>query len=117
MTNSQMRVVMLAVPTDVSHVTPDVTHSPAMSDLVLPSQQMPQGEPAAVVLSSEDEDSDCVEIPAPRPGVARKQKAQRASAVARDPLFAEFWDDRPAATLAVTAHSTAHGRRYTSPSL
>ena len=41
-----------------------------MSDLVLPSQQMPQGEPAAVVLSSgdDDDDSDCVEIPAPRPG-------------------------------------------------
>ena len=86
---------------------------------MLPSQQMPQGEPAAVVLSSgdDDDDSDCVEIPAPRPGVPRKDKAKRAAAVVRDPLFAESWKERRAAALAVSAHSTAQGRRYTSPSL
>ena len=88
-----------------------------MSDHVLPSQQMPQGEPAAVVLSSGDDDDDCVEIPDPRPGVPRKDKAKRAAAVVRDPLFAESWKERKAATLAVSAHSTAQGRRYTSPSL
>ena len=58
-----------------------------MSQLPLPSQQMPAREPALDRQEDLDDRDDCVEIEPPRLGVPMKQKQQRAAALEKDPLF------------------------------
>ena len=90
-----------------------------MSQLPLPSQQMPAREPALDRQEDlDDRADDCVEIEPPRLGVPMKQKQQRAAALEKDPLFGETWTGHKArgrATLAVAQHSTAQERRSSPP--
>ena len=82
-----------------------------MSQLPLPSQQMPEREPY-LVLSSEDDDSDGLEIiEPPRLGVSLNHAHKRVAVVEKDAIFGQFWTDRKAATEALAEHSTAQGRR------
>ena len=77
----------------------------------LPSQRMPEREPH-LALSSGDDDSDGVEIiEPPRLGVPMTHAHKRAAVLEKDAIFGQFWTDRKAATEALAEHSTAQGRR------